>query len=165
MINLSFIPNEQRPDKNGNHPISMVITFNGMRIRKFIKNANVDLRYWNPKTSRVRKSKDNSDDTYSRINKKLENIQELVSRINRIALRDEITPDREYILDRLENPSLLDINHRDFFESFEEFMKLNRSTKSKNTLKAFRTSFNFIKRFEKTIGRRVSFKSIDLEFF
>ncbi|MCR9252081.1 MAG: site-specific integrase [bacterium] len=163
MINLSFWPNKQKRNSEGEFPIYMTLTFNNNRIRKLIKNSFINLKDWNEKQERVRKSKGGKD--ANRINGKLESIQLLVSKINKTALRDEIAPDKQYVLDRLEDPSLLSIDQKAFFSVFDQFLNINRSTKSFNTLKAYRTSFNFLSRFEDYSNRKIEFKSIDQEFF
>lgn len=165
MIKLSFWPNRQKTNKEGKVPIYLTLTSNGFRIRKLVNKSHIFQKDWNENSSRIRKVKGDLSDTYNRINEKLESLQELISQINKVALRDDISLSKEYVLERLENPSLLEINHRAFSQVFEEFMTINKSTKSKNTLKAYRTSFNFIKRFETKTGRKAEFKSLDLEFF
>ncbi|MDW3209296.1 MAG: site-specific integrase [Reichenbachiella sp.] len=165
MINLSFKPNEQKKDKDGMCPIFMTLTFSSQRIRKAVQHAKVKPSDWNDKKSRLKQSGDKSKEDNQIINSKLESLQELVHQINKVVLKENITLTKKYVLDRIENPSLLEVEKKSFFNVFEEFIKVGQSNKAKRTLMAYQTCFNFLKNFESEKKRKLTFRNIDFEFF
>ncbi len=52
-----------------------------------------------------------------------------------------------------------------FWEAYEEFIKVGKITTAKNTIKSRNTTYNKLKEFEKSSGHKLTFKSINHGFF
>lgn len=166
MINISFFHNKQKIDSNNEAPIWMTLTFNGYRIRKSIKASKIKIQNWNSAKSRVKKGSVNSKGiTADLLNAKLEELEENIKKINKVALRDEIKFTEEYIISKLENPHSIDARTVGFLQAFDEFLKISKSHKAKNTIKNYTTIRNFFEQYETSTKSKIELDLIDLDFF
>ncbi|MEP1034413.1 Arm DNA-binding domain-containing protein [Ekhidna sp.] len=147
-------------DKNGLIPVYMLLTFNGQRIRKSLKNFKLKKRDWNAKKGRVRPSKDEFK-LHESLNSKLESIEETVHKINKTVLKFDIHLSEEYILSRIENPECIEISSRDFFSVTEEYLRSVKGVKADRTITGSRTAFNFLKDYQKEKKIKISFESLN----
>lgn len=165
MINISFYLNSQKLDKNGQSPVYMLLTYNGLRIRKAVKNIKVNKSLWNEKKGRVKPAKDDSLKIHESFNSKLESLEEALHKINKVSLRYEVPLTKEYILTRLENPESIELTGRNFFTIMDEYISSLRGSRAERTLKGVTTVQNFLKAFQNETKYSISFGSIDLRFF
>lgn len=165
MINISFYLNSQKIDKNGQSPVYMLLTYNGQRIRKAVKNIKISKTSWNDKKGRIKPSKDDALRIHESLNSKLESLEEAVHKINKVSLRYEIPLTKDYILTRLENPESIELTGRNFFTIMDEYINSLRGSRAERTLKGVTTVKNFLKAFQNQTKYSISFGSIDLRFF
>ena len=129
MINVSFYQNQQKMDKNGLMPIYMLLTFNGQRIRKSLRNFKLKKQHWNSKKGRVRPAKDDFR-IHETLNSKLESIEETIHKINKTVLKFDIPLSEDYILSRLENPDSIEVSGRDLFTTTDYYLKAVETAKA-----------------------------------
>ena len=151
-------------DRNGLIPVYMLLTFNGQRIRKSLKNFKLKKQEWNSKKGRVRPGKDGFR-IHESLNSRLESIEETVHKINKTILKFNISLSEEYILSRIENPESIEISGRSFFRVTEEYLKSIQGVKAERTIKGSKTSFNFLQDYQKSRKVKVTFESINIQFF
>lgn len=165
MINISFYLNTQKIDKNGQSPVYMLLTYNGQRIRKAVKNIKISKALWNEKKGRVKLAKDDNHRIHESYNSKLESLEEAVHKINKVSLRYEIPLTKDYILTRLENPESIELTGRNFFTIMDEYISSLKGSRAERTLKGVTTVKNFLQAFQNQTKYSISFGSIDLRFF
>jgi integrase len=164
-MQVSFILRKDKVNKNGLIPVRMLITVNGERIRRNIKNVKTKLKDW--KNQRVKPSLKNEPYNFHiEFNKELDEFENKAKLIFRQALLNNIELSKEFILNKLNSDSYKDNNiFLDFFHSFHEFIETNRSTKALTTTKKYITAVNFIRDFENETSYKITFDSINIEFY
>ena len=165
MINVSFYLNNQKIDKSGQSPVYMLLTFNGQRIRKAVRNVKVSKSEWNVSRSRVKAIKSDEVKLHESFNSRLESIEETVHKINKTVLKFDIPLNKEYILSKIENPESIELTKRNFFSIVDEYIRSIKGVKAERTVTGSRTAFNFLKGFQDSKKYALSFETIDLRFF
>lgn len=165
-MNLSFTLRKDKLDKKGFAPVRMVISINGDRIRKNVKDVKVKTTNW--KNERVKDSNPKSKNYNFSIeyNQILDDLENKVKAIKRYALLNEIPLNKDYILEKLNdrNFSINNISHK-FFDSFQEFIDSNRNIKSIGTTKKYTSTLNFLKDFSADTGYVIRFDNVNIEFY
>jgi integrase len=164
-MQITFTLRKDKTNKNGLIPVRMLITINGERIRRNIKNVKTTLKNW--KNQRIKPNhRGEPYNFHIEFNKVLDEYEQKVKRIYRQALLNNIKLNKEYILDRLDNDGYENNNFSpNFFKSFYEYIETNRSTKTLSTTKKYITTLNFIKDFENETNYKVTFDSLNIEFY
>jgi len=164
-MQVSFSLRKDKTDKNGLIPIRALITFKGVRIRRVIKNTKTTLKHWNNKNQRIKAPLKSEPYNYHiEYNKILDEFDDKVKKIFRYILLNNITPTKEFILDKLEKEEEINLYH-DFFISFKEFIDKSKNTKAERTIKSYVTTINFIKDFTNETSFEVRFDTIDYNFY
>jgi len=164
-MQISFILRKDKINKDGLIPIRLLITMDGERIRRNVKNVKTKIKYW--KNQRVKPNlKNELYNFHIEFNKELDELEDRIKLIFRYALLNNILISKEYILDKLENKNF-GINHitPDFFQSFHEFIETNKTIKALTTTKKYVTTINFIRDFENETNNKIAFDSINTEFY
>jgi len=164
-MQISFILRKDKINKDGLIPIRLLITMDGERIRRNVKNVKTKIKYW--KNQRVKPNLKNEPYNFHiEFNKELDELEDRIKLIFRYALLNNILISKEYILDKLENKNF-GINHitPDFFQSFHEFIETNKTIKALTTTKKYVTTINFIRDFENETNNKIAFDSINTEFY
>lgn len=156
---------ESKLDKQGNAPIFYSITFGGERIRRKIKGVKVMPKDWNGNLQRVKPPLKKEPYNYHiEYNKTIEELDQKLKTIFRLILLNEIVPTKDYILDKLDDKSPVEITH-DFIDSFQEFIDTSKITKAERTIKSYVTALNVFKDFSERKKYPLRFDTINKEFF
>lgn len=166
MINASFYLNKQKINNSGQAPIYMLLTYNGQRIRKAIKQARIQPNSWNEQKSRVKApGKNQPYNAHEEINARIASILESVHSINKLHLRYGTKLEKDFILKRIENPGLISLSQNSFFDVFDEYIHVGSSMKKERTIKGIRTVYNILKNYQEEKKLKIKFENIDLQFF
>ncbi|MBW2961961.1 site-specific integrase [Mesonia aestuariivivens] len=165
-MQLSFHLRKDKINKDGLIPIRLLISFNSEKIFRSVSGVKVLEKQWNKKNERITNPRKGEPyNNYIEFNKILDNKEAEIKKLFRYILLNEINPTKDFIIDKLKNGlEKINLSHK-FFPSFEEFININRSTKSPRTIKSYRTTLNFLKHFETEKGIVLTFESIDHSFF
>ncbi|GGK72060.1 tyrosine-type recombinase/integrase [Rufibacter glacialis] len=165
MANLSFNLLFNKKDRKGECPIMMVLTFEGVRIRKQIK-VKVKPAHWSIAKSRVKPSlKGEPENNFEVFNATLDKYRKKVQDIFNDALLNDIRLTKEYVQNQLDDAFLTLVRSRNFFEVFGEFTEMYLSSKAMRTYKKHNTALNFYKEFESSTKYELRFDTINLDFF
>ncbi|WP_010177360.1 site-specific integrase [Aquimarina agarilytica] len=164
-MQVSFTLRKDKINKDGFIPVRMIITLNGERIRRNVKSVRTKQKDW--KNQRVKANLKNEDYNFHiEFNKELDELENKLKLIHRHALLNNIPLTKEYVIDKLENDS---INSNSiapsFFESFQEFIDTNKSTKANGTIKKYISCKNFIKDFDVAKKYNLRFDNVDVNFY
>ncbi len=166
MVNLSFYINNQKISQSGFAPVYMLITFNGQRIRKAVKQVRVKPGQWNSNKELVKKPTSSEDyNGHEEFNERLENIRESVHKINRHVLKFGSKLSKEFILKRIDNPNLIEVDRKSFFQTFDEFIEVSKSYKKERTIKGIQTVKSLLETYQADKMLKHDFEEIDQEYF
>lgn len=152
-------------DKEGLAPIRMLISGDGVKIFKVIPGIKCKLINWDETKGRLKPFKKNEEyNYYIEYNKIIDEHENKVKNIFRYLLLNNIKITANLIKEKLEvNENIsLSIN---FLQGFEEFIKINKNTKTPRTIKGYRTVFNYLLEYQKKKSIILHFDSINLDFF
>ena len=133
----------------------------------------VEPRYWNEQKGKVRSSHPNFNALTATISK----TETKVNRILHEALMKEIEPTLEYLKDKMNEKKIQDnrptkkVRKRtpkpkvNLYKALEEFIEISKSTKVKGTVARYKVLLNHIKNFEKERKFKISFDTINYNFF
>jgi integrase len=164
-MQVSFILRKDKVNKDGLIPVRMLITVNGERIRRNIKNVKTKLKDW--KNQRVKPNLKNEPYNFHiEFNKELDEFENKAKLIFRQALLNNIKLSKDFILSKLDSDSFnTNSISPDFFTSFHEFIETNRNTKALTTTKKYITALNFIRAFENETNYKITLDSLNIEFY
>ena len=165
-MQVSFYLDKSNIDKLGQASVFYSITFESSRIRKKVKSVKTNPKHWIVKSQRVKTPlKSEVYNNHIEFNKILDEMESNIKNLFRYILLNNITPTKEYILEKLDSGiNKVELTHL-FFPSFEEFIETCKSTKVPRTIKSYVTSRNFLQDFQTSTGYKLSFESIDNNFF
>jgi integrase len=164
LANIKFYLKSQKPDKNGEISIIAQISFEYKKYRRTIEKTKK--RYWNPKKQRVIPPRLNEpDNRYLSINSLLDKYESSTKEFFNDCLRDRIEVDEELINEFLDKGKITKQVKLSFFEAFEEFLRYKGIDSAERSIKGYRTTRNFMKDFEKDMGYKIKFSSINMKFF
>lgn len=165
-MQVSIHLRKDKINQSGLIPLRLLITFNGERIRRNIHGVKVLDADWKKKEQRIKPSK--AKDEYNfhvEYNKILDETVDDVKKLFRYIHLNNIKPTKEFVLEKLENGiNKIQLSH-EFYTSFNEFIEVNKSTKSPRTIKSYNTTLNFLTDFEETTGFKITFDTLDNSFF
>ena len=164
-MQFSYYLDKSSKSKDGLIPVFYSLTFEGKRIRKKIKTVNCLEKHWNKKGQRIKPQlKSEVYNYHIEYNKILDEFEDKAKKIFRYILLNNITPTKEYILEKLEEKEEVNLNH-DFFISFQEFIDKSKNTKAERTIKSYVTTRNFLKDFVNVTNYDIRFESLDYKFY
>jgi integrase len=164
-MQISFTLRKDKINKDGFIPVRMLITVNGERIRRNVKNVKTKAKDW--KNQRIKPNLKNEAYNYHvEYNKELDELQDRVKLIYRHALLNNISLTKEHVVDKLDNNNFGSNNVApNFFDSFQEFIDTNRTTKAAGTIKKYVSTINFIKDFQKVTNYSIRFDNVNIDFY
>lgn len=165
-MQVKFYLNTQKTTKHGDRPVYMYITYNGNRIRKPVVGVHVSEKNWdNEKEKILKHGKTDPLDDIKSFNGRIAFIKAQVKIIDQEAFDRRIKLTEKYILDRLNDESLIKADHHDFFKISEEYLESIRPIKADRTIKGKVSVFNFLKDFQEDNSYPLSFHKMNMEFF
>lgn len=165
-MQVKFFLNTQKTTRHGDHPVYMYITYNSKRIRKSVPGVHASEKNWDDEKDKIKRpaKADPFDETKS-FNQRLDFIKAQVKIIQQETFDRRIKLTEKYILDRLNDESLVKVDYNNFFKTSEEYLESIKPVKANRTLTGKTTVFNFLKSFQDETSFPVSFQKMDLEFF
>lgn len=162
-MQVKFSLRKDKIDKHGLAPIRMIITFNGLRVRRVVKGVKTSVKDWKIKDQRIKTPlKSESYNYHIEYNKLIDEQENKAKELFRYILLNNITPTEEYIIEKLEKDNIL--LSFDFLTCFKEFLDKNKNTKAERTIKGYTTAYNYFKEFQDYSGYDLRFDTINLEF-
>ncbi|UMB59224.1 site-specific integrase [Lutibacter sp. A80] len=164
-MKVSFSLRKDKIDKQGLIPVRMLISHNGIRIRKVVPNVKVKEKDWVKKSQRVKSPlKSQEYNYYIEYNKIIEDLESRVKEIFRFILLNNINPTEDYLLKKIESNEEVHLTF-DFMTCFQEFIDKNKSIKAERTIKSYVTTKNFIQDYIDYFNEPLNFEDLDFDFF
>lgn len=165
-MQVKFYVNTQKTTKHGDHPIYLYITYDSNRIRRPVPGVHSSEKNWDDEKQKIRKAAkaDPFDDTKS-FNQRLDFIKAQVKLIQQEAFDRRVKLTDKYILDRLNDESLIKADHNDFFKIADQYIDSIKPVKANRTILGKTTVFNFLKSFQEDKSYPLSFHKMDMDFF
>lgn len=141
--------------------IYLFFSYNGNRF-KYSAGQTILPKDWNNETQRAKKSLSGCLE----LNHLLDRIEEEIKKIYRNGITQNHTLTNEYFkekLDRQINPG--SINTKGFFDYLDEFIEIQKPTKSHRTIQKYTTLKNHLTDFQKRKHYTISFEKIDSKFY
>lgn len=164
-MELTFSLRKDKIDKKGLVPVRMLISVNGERIRKNIKDIKVNPKDW--RKERIKPNLKNEPYNYHiEFNKKLEDTERKVTAIFRYIRLNDISPDKELIIKKLNEDNFGE--HKltlSFFDAYLEYIESHKNTRTPGSIRRYRTNRKFFQEFQKFTGYNVRFDTINIDFF
>ncbi len=165
-MKVKFYLDVQKKTRHGDRPVYMYITYEGKRIRKPVANVHTSEKYWDDEKARViRGGRPDHLDEIKSFNNRLEFIRAQVKLIDQEAFERRIKLTEKYIVERLNDESLVKSDQYDFFKATETYLGSIKSVKAGRTITGKKTVFNFLKEFESNCSYQLTFPQMNLEFF
>jgi integrase len=149
---------KNKNDLNGN--LRLDCSINGIRFRKYV-NIKISENNWNKNKERTKKSYTNAFD----INKRLDFICDTINNIYYELINNHI-PISESVLSEKFNEKIKGVNRRAaFFDYANEFLENSKTSKTKETVTAYRCTINSLKEFQIHYRRRIDWNNFDIKFY
>lgn len=149
-----------------NSAIIIYATYDGKRIR-ISSGISIETKYWDPEKQRVKKNHPRS----LVINAWLEKLTSEFHRAYIEAKTLNIEPSIQYLKGKVEDMRDSELKRKeikvekDFFDHYDEFMNFSKMMKQNAVIKSYKTSKNHLLDFEKQYKTRISFDSINQDFY
>jgi integrase len=163
MPNLRYFIQSDKVNKEGFTSIKAFITVDYKNISKAM--GKVKPKHWNSKKQRVKASRaDEPENDHVAINGRLD---QFLAETNAYFLEFDIsgikiTPD--LVKDYFNGTKYKISSKRDFWEAFEDYIRLGESKQEKNTVKSWKTTRDYLKGFETSQHIILTFDNMTLEF-
>lgn len=141
--------------------IYLFFSYDGNRI-KYSTGETVNPKNWNSETQRVKKSVKDSFE----VNNLLDNLESEIRQVYREAVLNKTKISPEFLrssLDKRTNPKISD--RTGFFDYFNEFIEVQRPTKSFRTIQKYKTLVNHLTDFQSKKRFIIEFDKIDNRFY
>jgi len=165
-MQVSFHLRKDKVNKDGLIPIRYLISVDGEKIFKAVSGVKVLEIHWDKKNERIKSPRKSEQyNNHIEFNKIMDEIETNVKTLFRYILLNNIKPTKKFVSEKLASGiEKINLSH-DFFDSFQEFIEINKSTKVERTIKSYTTTFNFLTDFEVSTGYELRFDTIDNMFF
>lgn len=145
-------------DKKGLCPIYLTFQQKGQKFRYFTK-LKTPASGWNGRRIKLNYT------GYAEMNGILDDLENNLREIE----REAIFTKKEYTLETIKKKFFSRLgglnNKNDFFEAYDKFIEDSKTTKSKATIRAYRTSRRKLEKFSKAKNLFISFETIDFNFY
>lgn len=164
-MKVSFYLRKEKINKNGKVPISLLVTYNGNKFRRNIKDVKTKLIDWDLRKERVKPNKSKEEYNFHvEYNNKLDELEYKIKELFRFSHLQNIPLTKELIIETIDSDNSNTDLFINFFKCFDEFIDTNKSVKAERTIKGYITTRNFLKEFENHSNYTLSFEKINLEF-
>lgn len=133
---------------------------------KYSTGEKINPKYWNSGKQRAKETKQFRE--YPEFNSRLDLIENGINTVFRKLLNDGIQPNNEIIKKALENElsdHIVHSNKDSLFEFIEKYTLESKLNKTLGTIKVYKTSFGYLKKYATHINKQIDFDSITLEFY
>ncbi len=169
-MNVTFyLRKEKKSKKTGLIPVAVLVTDNGLIVRKNIPGVKVFLNNWDSSSQRIIPNKKNEDynnsiEFNSSIDQVYYNIKEVWRKY--FLLKKLLT--KEAVVQSIEGREEVfnyELEQKSIIEYFDKFINLNKNIRAEQTIKGYVTCRNSINDFIKATNKSLFFEDINLEFF
>ncbi len=137
--------------------IMLDATFDNKRLR-LSTGEKIQARNWDQNRKRVKKTMKGS----AEINLRIDELEDRVRRIYREMRLRHQTPTTQLIREELQRNQT---QNGSFFDYFEEFIQSAKSKRRPNTIENYRTTVNYLKKFQETTKHTLSLETMDSTFY
>ena len=135
-------------------------SINGIRFRKYL-NIQVKESNWNKNKERIKSSYSNAFE----INKRLDYIQNTINKIYYDLINNEIPITKSELSEKYDE-KINGISRKDSFYDFcTEYIEVSKNSKTKGTIKGYRSAIKSLKEYEKQYRRKLDWSSFDYKFY
>lgn len=165
MATLKFVLNKSQHQRKIKSKESMLMLryTHKKEVTYFTTHKNIDEQYWDDKAQQVKRSYSGSD----RYNIYLKSIKQKVDDIVNGLLISGEDPTKDYVKKLYNNGKELQEkkNQYSFFEYTEIYLEASKKRKVLGTIKAYQTSLNQLKKYEKYAKVKLDWHNIDMNFY
>ena len=165
MPKIRFYIDKTNTDKEGFAPIKANVSIDYTDVSNSV--GKIQPRYWNKKQKRVSPPRPHEkDNNYIKINSCLDDLENDSKKYFFDLNLKNIKITRELVKDYFKGTKV-DLNQtkKDFWEAYDEFLKIGELEKAPNTIRNRKTIKNKLKQFESETGYKMTFQSINMVFF
>jgi len=133
---------------------------------KYSTGEKINPKYWNPKTQRVKESKQFKE--YPEFNSRLDKLENGINNVFRRFLNDGTQPNNTNLKKALETElsgNLLQAKKKTLFEFIDEFIEESKLNKKEGTITVYKTVQRYLEDYVKKKNTNIDFESITLEFY
>jgi site-specific recombinase XerD len=165
-MKVKFYLDTQKKTRHGDNPVYMYITFDNKRIRKPVTNVHTNEKAWDDEKQKIRRpTKPDLFDEVKAFNNRLDFIKAQIAVIDQESFDRRIKLSEKYILERLNDESLIKTDQYDFFTASVKYLESIRPVKAGRTITNKTTVFNFLKEFQRVTSYELTFHQMNIEFF
>lgn len=164
-MQVSFNLRKDKLDKNGLAPVRMLITYNGLRVRKVVKGVKSSLKHWKEREQRIKAPLKSEEYNYFiEFNRLIDEQEQRAKELFRYILLNDVKPTKDYIIEKLNSKNSFNLTS-ELIPSFNEFLNQNRNSKAQRTITGYTTALNYLLEFEEQTNYELRFETINLDFF
>lgn len=162
-MNYLFELRKDKVNKNGLIPIRIVITANKIKIRKNLKNVKTLLEDWDNTNAYIRNNKKSPHyNEYIISNNEIQNTKDKIEKIFSFFHFNNIQFSEKVFLEKYDKVDFsVAVN---FFDSYDDFVRVSKYTKSEGTVRKYTTLKNFLIHFSENTNYPIRFDTINLQF-
>jgi site-specific recombinase XerD len=165
-MKVKFYLDTQKKTRHGDNPVYMYITFDNKRIRKPVTNVHASDKSWDNEKQKIKRpTKPDLFDEVKAFNNRLDLIKAQIAVIDQESFDRRIKLSEKYILERLNDESLIKADQYDFFTASVKYLESIRPVKAGRTITNKTTVFNFLKEFQRATSYELTFHQMNIEFF
>lgn len=164
IANIHFYLKPGKPNKKGEKPIIMRITYNNQRSIIHL-GCMVKPKYW-AKNQFVRPNPEHETDNFHQtINNRIRAYRTAAEDAISDAIIKGITLSDAYLKNHIKNPEQLKNANKSFYSALDEFIETGKATKAERTIKGYNTTKNYLTDFESFTKYKIDFNTINLDFY
>lgn len=168
-MNVTFyLRREKKSKRTGMIPVAVMVTENGMVIRKNVPGVKVLEKHWHEGTMRIKPNlKSEEDNDSEALNIILDDISSRLNEVRKRYLLLQKPLSQEIIIKAIENKlnESEGLAQRKILPCFDEFIEINKSSKAERTIKGYVTARNALRDFIELTRTDYTLDEIDLQFF
>lgn len=167
-MNIQFnLRRDKKSKKTGLMPVSVVVYFNGQKLRKSIPKVKVKEQHWDMSKQKVIPSRKNEDENFSKeFNLKLDHLKSKLNGLWSKCLLQAVHPTQKEIISIIEGKEInSEIQSQDFIQVYKSYIEQSKSHRAERTIIGYTTTLNLIELFYTHQKRTYTLDEIDLLFF
>ena len=153
-----------RADRFEKYQIFMVYQHKGTKFKIYSKER-TDKKAWDPVKQRIKRNYAG----YLEVNRNIDQIEAIILKIVRHAGFNSVDPMSSYVKSELHKeiqaPENKENKVPDFHDEFQTFIDSSMLLKSHNTIRSYKSTLVRIQEYESKVKRKISFETIDIEFY
>jgi len=164
IANVHFYLKRGKPNKKGEKPIVMRITYNNQRSVIHI-GFMIKPKYWAKNQLVLPNPAHEPDNFHQIINKRIKTYRKIAEDTISNAIENGISLSDAYLKNQIKNVGQMESGKKTFFTAMQEYIDSSKSTKAERTIKGYTTTKTFLKDFEDATGFNIDFNTINLTFY